>query len=358
MNEIKAVLPPLFCPFEEKIHPKADWIQGQATKWLDNIGLARDSVHRGWLLATDAGDAMSRIFPNGDESVVALAAQWLFTTYDLDDRNFDLPGHTLGSADAVELASRFLRVLEAPGDAAMGDNSHMRAVQDYVVRMRAMAPMVQAERHIDAWRHLLLGFLWEVSNTERGLMPNFDDYARLRIPAGGGWLTLSWSEISSGHCIPEKEWRSPAFKAAAEAAFLVMGWDNDLVTHDRELELDPKSVNVVSVIAKQRKCSREEAIVEAISFRDRTLMFFLRMRAQLFPSAAEGTRRYLDDLGHAIRANLDWGISATRHTTVSPRTEIPVPGPRIPLVLSEKPSSYRTDPLPLPSIAWWWDHLD
>ncbi|MFE4366666.1 polyprenyl synthetase family protein [Streptomyces sp. NPDC056835] len=135
-------------------------------------------------------------------------------------------------------------------------------------------------------------------------------------------------------------------------------WFHDLLSYNRELLIDGTTRNIVMLLARLNNCPPEQAVHQAVALRDRLTTLFLRLREQEDPKLSAPGRAYVADLAHAIRSNLDWGSHSPRYTVVTPRTQLPPPNPApIPLTLTDHPSDPSTEPLPHPSIAWWWQQL-
>ncbi|MFF5338858.1 hypothetical protein [Streptomyces sp. NPDC013181] len=105
--------------------------------------------------------------------------------------------------------------------------------------------------------------------------------------------------------------------------------------------------NVLSVLVEGG--TPEQALHRAVGLRDRVLCRFLELRDAVRARASAPLRRYVDDLAHGIRGNIEWAARTLRYSggaardagPVRPRwTDAPLPGGR--------------DPSGLPSIAWWW----
>jgi selina-4(15),7(11)-diene synthase len=60
--------------------------------------------------------------------------------------------------------------------------------------------------------------------------------------------------------------------------------------------------------------------------------------------------RYLSGLSSWIRGHLDWGMSTARY--VNPEDPADLPGQ-----FAARPYDDSDEPLPIPSIAWWWGQL-
>jgi hypothetical protein len=98
--------------------------------------------------------------------------------------------------------------------------------------------------------------------------------------------------------------------------------------------------------------------LNAVALRDRVLRRFLVLRERVLPRASAELRRYLTDLGHGIRGNIEWGLRVPRYLSLGSATAGPgevIPPEHIPW--ADHPLNTSDEPPPLPSITWWWDDL-
>ena len=126
-----------------------------------------------------------------------------------------------------------------------------------------------------------------------------------------------------------------------------MGWDNDLLTYHKETRRGGADHNLVTVLARSEHLPTAEAVAKAAAIRDRVLCLFLRLRDQVTADASTELRRYLTGLQAWIRGHLDWGMATVRYRNPAD----------LPQSLARTPQDAAPDPLPFPSITWWWEQL-
>ncbi|MEV7434966.1 terpene synthase family protein [Streptomyces griseoviridis] len=349
-------LPPLYCPIDAAVHPELDSIERDSEAWLDRFRLYTSDIDRAWVIARHYAEAMGRIYPKGITDRVALTARWLHWIFYVDDVRMETATTPTKLASAIGLTSHLLRVMESPATEPAADQTGpVAALRSLMASAQAVATPTQLHRLVDAHRKWFHAILWGMSGpTPAGL----DEFLHLRMLNAGGAASLSWSEIAAGEEIPGAEFHSPAMRALQESSFLMMALDNDLLSYNRELLVDKTNLNIVMVLGRLNNCPAEEALCQAVAVRDRLTTLFLRLRAQEEPKLSAAGRAYVADLGYAIRSNLDWGAHSARYTAVTTRTQLPPTDPNpIPLQLNDHPSDLSTEPLPCPSIAWWWQQL-
>jgi hypothetical protein len=349
-------LPPLYCPIDAAIHPEYDSIDRDSRIWLDRYRLYTSDINRSWVIARRYADAMARIYPDGITDRVALTARWLHWIFYVDDVRMETAITPTKLASAIGLTSHLLRVMESPAtEPAAGQTGPIAALQSLMSSVQAVATPTQLYRFVEAHRKWFHAILWGMASSAHS---SLDEFVHLRMLNCGGAATMCWSEITNGEEIPNAELHSPAMRALQESSFLLMALDNDLLSYNRELLIDKTHINIVMVLARLNDCPPEQAVHQAVALRDRLMTLFLSLREQELPKLSAPARAYVADLAYAIRSNLDWGVHSARYTAVTPRDQLPPPNPApIPLTLTEHPSDPSTEPLPQPSIAWWWQQL-
>ncbi|GAA1305019.1 terpene synthase family protein [Saccharothrix xinjiangensis] len=338
-------LRPFYCPVPEAVHPHVAEVERGALAWVDRIGLAADDEARKRLLRTRSADFFSRFAPCADEDGLQIAVRWVYWGFLFDDRRCDAGRFSDDPLAFPPMAASVQRAVDAPWCEAV-DDRYARAVQDIVRSMYELRTPTQARRFADAHRGWLFAVAWQVANRARGHMPDLDDYTAMRLHTCGGGPTIALLEIANGPEVPGAEMDSPAVRALTEMAILIAAWDNDLHSYDKEFREDNTDQNLANVLAHHRRLHPDEAVAEAVRLRDRVMTRFLRLREAVAARPVSGAlRTYLDGLGHAIRGNIDWALSSPRYRgLVNPGW-------------ADEPSDDNPDPLPLPTIAWWWDDL-
>ncbi|MFJ1747288.1 terpene synthase family protein [Streptomyces sp. NPDC088116] len=349
-------VPPLYCPIDAAVHPERESIERDAQIWFDRYRLYTSDIDRAWVIARNYAEAMSRIYPQGITDRVVLTARWLHWIFYVDDVRMETAVTPTKLASAIGLTSHLLRVMESPATEPAADQTGpIAALQSLMSSVQAVATPAQLYRLGEAHRKWFHAILWGMAAPA---LASLDEFLHLRMLNAGGAASLSWSEITAGEEIPGAEFHSPAMRALQESSFLMMALDNDLLSYNRELLIDKTKLNIVMLLARLNDCPPEQAVHQAVALRDRLTTLFVRLREQEQPRLSAPGRAYVADLAHAIRSNLDWGAHSARYTAVTSRTQLPPPNPApIPLTLTDHPSDPSTEPLPCPSIAWWWQQL-
>ena len=199
---------------------------------------------------------------------------------------------------------------------------------------------------------------WDVANAERGVPPSLNDYLAMRMHTGGlaSWATTL--NIANGIELTPAQAASGAVRALIEAWSTFCLLLNDLMSFAKETRNGDSSSNVVTVLAHEHGCTTREAIPAAHAICDRIATLFVALHERLLGEAEArhdtAMERFLASLGHTWRGILDWGFRAPRYATGGDPGAAPLqtfPG------WAKTPTDVCLDPLPHPSIAWWWEEL-
>ncbi|WP_119726746.1 terpene synthase family protein [Thermomonospora amylolytica] len=340
-------LPPIFCPLEAATNPACLRVERRAIAWIDEVGLCADARERAKVIATRSADFYSRFAPHADEDRLLPAVLWVYWGFAFDDARCDAGHYSARPAEFVPMASRVQRALERPHPAA-GDDQYAAAVHDIGMRFRQLGTPVQFQRFVAAHRGWLAGVAWQVANQARRRMPDLEDYLTMRLHSAGGEPTFAMLEIANGPEVPAAEMESPAVRALTEMAIAVASLDNDRHSLARELGEAHADQNVYGVLLHRNGGSLAAAVRTATSLRDRVLLRFMRLRERVAPRLSTAGRVYVDGLAYGIRGNAEWGLRVPRY--LGDRT-----ADDHEITWAEHPMEDTAEPIPIPSIAWWWD---
>jgi len=349
---------PFHCPFPEAIHPQADAIEHHCVEWIDRFELYGDAAQRERLIGTHAAEIYARALPTADPERVADVAKWLYWGFATDDLYYDNGPTSRRTADFLALGAPLVRLSEEPRAAFQWElpyNAALRDLTKAILRHATPGQRIEWAHTARAW---FFGMAWDVANAERGIPPSLNDYLAMRMHTGG---LASWAatlNIANGIEPTQAQSASGPVRALVEAWSTFCLLLNDLMSYAKETRNVDSSSNVVSVLARERGWTAREAIPEAHAICDRISTLFLALHVQLLTRAKHehdaAMARFLASLGHTWRGILDWGFRTPRYTTGG--------DPDAPLLQTfpgwaDQPADGSLEPLPYPSIAWWWEEL-
>ncbi|MCG7527727.1 terpene synthase family protein [Streptomyces sp. OfavH-34-F] len=347
-SDTDALALPFFCPIGPAVHPAAGEAERRAVAWIDRMGFARTEEEYARTVRTRSADFYARFAPYADPDRLWLAACWVYWGFAFDDARCDEGPFAADPAGFAGVAARTQRALETPGPLFVPDG-YAAALHDLGERFRACATPVQLRRFHHAHQGWLAGVQWQVCNRATGRLPTLDQYLTMRLHSAGGEPTYAMLEIVNGEEVPGREMDAPAVRALTEMAICVDALDNDRHSFAHECARRQTGQNVLSVLMAEEGGTPEQALHRAVGLRDRVLCRFLELRDAVRARASAPLRRYVDDLAHGIRGNIEWAARTLRYSGGAARgagpvrtrwTDAPLPGGR--------------DPSGLPSIAWWW----
>ncbi|AJT67043.1 terpene synthase family protein [Streptomyces chattanoogensis] len=350
-------LPPFYCPFNASlIHPKAEELEARAVEWIDRFGIYPDATERAWGLATHSADFTSRIIPYGEPEPILLFMQWNYWANAIDDWQ-DSGSTSVSTAAIADHSVRLIRSIEAPGSAMLPSSPLTTALDDLVVRTRAMLSPFELRRFAEGTRDWLLGAGWQTANAERGVMPSLNEFCAMRMSVNGTRFTLTWCDAANGIAVPADELYSAPVQALTDAAALLVSCDNDLFSYNKEDHQSPWEQNLLNVVAAEAGCSPREAMGPAVALRDRVMTLFIQGREQVARGASAELLRYLDSLAHYVSGCIEWQNLAPRFASPRNRNALPAEGASYDVTWSPVPRDPAVDAPGIPAIDWWWAEL-
>jgi hypothetical protein len=359
MPILEHVVPPVYCPIAPALHPDVELLEARALRWMTSCGFGADAVERGRVAGTDSAEFFARITPAGQVEPMQTAVDWCYLMFVFDDR-WTETSSSAAAGEFVAFASLLLRMLETPDGEVRIEHPVVEPARDVAARLRRYATDTQWVRWVEAHRAWFNGVAWSLALESRGTMPDLDTYVAMRLQSCAGPAVTAFVEIVNGEEIPAAELDAPAVRALTEMTWAIAAWDNDLVSHGKEvwlLERDgadaaTRPVSLIEVLARRDGSSIETATAAAVAMRDRVMCRFLRLAGEVSPRLSAPTRRYVEDLGHLIRGNFEWSLTTARYRDPDGRSPDAV---RVTSGFAPEPADASPDPLALPSIAWWWE---
>ncbi|MEV6947884.1 terpene synthase family protein [Streptomyces sp. NPDC051172] len=270
-----------------------------------------------------------------------------------EDLLFDGSPSAGGFSGIIEQAGRVMRVMESPGYRVTGaDDPYTLALVDVMNRLRKESTPGRVGRLTHEMRRCFAGAVRGI-NALHGLGALTEDqYMSIRLDDVAGHLTIVLIEMCGAEPLTDDAWQSPAVLACLESAGMVGALDNDLFSYRKESVHD---LNLINVLQVTRGLCVQDAVEETMKVRDRVMRLFLRLREELLVGAPVPLRYVLGQLGQALRGHVEWGLTAPRHTGASSSATAGSGVAALSGCWSDRPSSDDADPLPYPSISWWWD---
>lgn len=342
-------VPSIYSPFPAAIHPRHTAIEHRTTAWANSFRIGPEQLRRS-LTQQQIGTFAARILPEGREEVVQILADFVIWLFGVDDGHCEDGDLGTRPGDLASVLSRLLRIAQNPEVPIMPKDPLAEGLRDLRSRIDRHATPAQATRWVDAPREYFLAVVWEAAHRHRKAIPSLSDYVLMRLYDGATTVVMPLLEMAHGYELTPDERDDKRVRAAAETAYFLLCWDNDILSFHKESRTGRYYLNALPVLQREYNLSLGKALTTAIAQRDRVLGLYLRLRDHLLHSASPQLRQYLTSLNHYIRAFQDWGISSSRYTCPDDPAQLPTR-------FRETPTDDSADPLPIPAISWWWDML-
>ncbi|MGW7086636.1 terpene synthase family protein [Streptomyces sp. NPDC054871] len=335
-------VPTLYCPFPASRHSHAPAIDKAASQWMRACAIPQEPDLRERLLRSKCSYLSSGSSPHADIERLQVAGRFVYLGFAYDDW-FE---SRTSLDEVVTVCSALQRAQEAP-DAALTDVPFLPSFLDVMGGFRRMATPTQYRRLVEGQRAYFQAIPWEASYRLRGKAPDLHTNVALRLNLAAGPALIAAAEICNGEEIPSAEFDHPAVQAIREMTSLFIGWANDLYSFSKDAHDGGGTNNLVTCLQRERQCSPQEAVAEAVSVWNRTMLLFLRLRAQQATHGSAPLRRLMDDCGRMIGNVLPWHAASPRYRRASAPLAI-TPGPL---------AQVEPDPVDIPGLSWWWQQL-
>lgn len=337
----------LECPIPSAIHPAADSVDTQSAVWMRRFSLCANEIERNRLAQSGCGQLAARIAPNATRQTLQIVSDFFIWNVSFDDEYCDEGPLSRQPGKLARTVSLIHRAIEVPESELHEGDRYARAMLDIRRRLDAYATPSQMYQWLTAMRGWFLTETWKSGNVARGRIPTLDEYATLRLYSGGAMVFPVLTAIAENYAVSLDSLEDRRVKALTEIAASLVAWMADIASYGKEVAREHGGHNLVSVIQHEHGCSPEWATVQATAMCGQIMELFLRLRDNLALDAPAELHRYLQTLGHYIRASFDWCHASERYAY----------GDMSAVVSKEDFTSQTNSPLQassIASIAWWW----
>jgi hypothetical protein len=344
--------PPVYCPIPlPAIMPTGTLIQ-DTVAWVERFGFAHGEQAR--LLAT-AGVGFtlplaSFADPAPDPERVRDLAYYTALGYYLDNVT-EYPDMRGSLADLTGFLLRFVRIAEAPDSYVHGAHPGLDAMQYVMSRLRTWASPAQLLRYTESFRMWMLACLEEAALRIRGWPLDLNSYVGMRGRSVGGDNGIAFVELLFDVELSATERGLPLVKAATEAVATIAGLDNDRYSRAKPTTTEAdEGPDLFDIIQHDKPdCSFAQALTEGIAIRDQIVSLYMNLREPLQKTSSQ-LNHYVSALDAVVAGNLLLGMTNLRY--LAPDHPVPDPSHWV----THSPNT-TLDPLPIPDIAWWWQHI-
>lgn len=293
------------------MNPYVEQVDKETLEWLIDSRMLQDedSVERyrqakyGWLSA--------RTYPYAEHDALRLVTDWCVWLFAFDDVFCE---SDRCAADMARELPRFHAVLDDMEVGQQVDDVFAKALLEIKGRIAALGDADQLDRWRSLTKEYLSAQVWEAANRENEVVPPLADYIFMRRRTGAMLTVFALIDIASGCRLTPHEWRHPAIRAITESANDVVVWDNDLISYAKESGGGNSCNNLVNVLARHRRYSRQRAMETVGRMRNRAIADMVAARPSLEALGSEAVLAYVRGLEFWISGSVDYSLTSSRYT--------------------------------------------
>lgn len=293
------------------MNPYVEQVDKETLEWLVDSGMLDDieMVERyrqakyGWLCA--------RTYPYADHDMLRLVTDWCVWLFAFDDAFCESERR---AAEIARALPQFYAVLEDLEAGRHVDDVFARSLLEIRGRIAACGDEEQLDRWCGVTKDYLFAQVWEAANREDAVVPSLEDYIFMRRRTGAMLTVFALIDIASGRRLTPGEWRHPGMRAITESANDVVVWDNDLISYAKESEGGNSRNNLVNVLARHRRYSRQRAMDVIGRMRNRAIGDMVAVRPSLEALGSEAVLAYVRGLEFWISGSVDYSLTSSRYT--------------------------------------------
>ena len=344
------LLPAFYCPFPPAPHPLAAQADARSVDFMYRHGLCAGDAERARLAQAGCGDLAGRECPAASADLLQVMADYNIWAFAFDDEYCDEGPLRERPGELADAVARMQRCAEVPEHAVYPDDRYGASLREMRSRLAQYATPLEADRFTDLMRGYFAAEVRKAGFVARGQRPGLDDYTLVRLYSGGSIAFAELVAVCNGCPAPARLLADRRVRAIIEVAATLTDWETDIISFGKETARTGDGFNLIDAVCQETGCGTDEAFEQAMIMWDRMMTLFLRLRDRLMIELPQ-LAGYLAGLGQYIRGVLDWALATDRYVYIDG-----VGGTRAftPGGWRDTPRDNSTDPLPIPSISWWW----
>lgn len=310
---MEAIFKQIQYSFSFGISPFAEETHNKVLQWIKRFGLlpTEKSVQRYseekyvWWAA--------RTFPFADKTGLYLVGCWTALFFIADDMIAD-PENNNKRTVLTSIKDHVINILMHDKAMPMGANNGFGACFSDLWR--------QIKQHSDDdWQHwfaqemlkMLRSWQLEVELTQTKTELGLEKYIEMRPYFAGGHVCCCLLSLATKYNLPFYIYQHPILQQMHLMAVRVASWANDIHSLGKELHMEAAE-NMVTILAKEKKLSLQEAIKETLQIHDGDLMRLQELERTLPSFGEEMNReltRYIQSTKALISGNHEWVLYDT-----------------------------------------------
>lgn len=310
MQDLKTLL---LNPFPHRISPYAALLQEKSERWINEEYCRLPLSFREMLRKLNPGYWAANCWPDAPLSLLETFTRVLLWGVAYDDYYAPLQAHELS-----EVLDRSLKIAEG-AETTPDENPLLHILSTNMRQFESAATEDWVKRYVYNLSQFFEGMMIDsgISYRKEVKYPSIKDYIPLRRKAMGSPNICDKIELVTG-ILPDFIVVHPFLQKARLIAGDLMGWENDLISVEKEQE-DDEALNLVLVIKNERSCSLKEAYAEAIQMYNAHVEEYLLLCNDVpdFGVYTPRVRKFLDGQGLWLAGQLNWFNYTRRFKTTN-----------------------------------------
>ncbi|MEU6881522.1 terpene synthase family protein [Streptomyces sp. NPDC046712] len=258
-----SLLPEFDLPYALSLSPHHREAQRLSVDWAERMGLLDDIWDRPTLEGFDFALCSAGIDPDATMEELELSAEWLTWGTYADDYYplvFGRPRNLIGAKECTER----LKSLTPVDDPAAGQAFAVGPLECSLADLwaRTADPMgTEAREQLRTALHAMLdSWMWELHNQAQHRVPDPVDYIEMRRTTFGSELTMLLCRLRRSDVLPPEIYRTGTVRSLESSAADYAALLNDLVSYQKEIEVEGEMHNGVLVLQKFFDCDYPTAV--------------------------------------------------------------------------------------------------
>jgi squalene-hopene/tetraprenyl-beta-curcumene cyclase len=344
------LLPAFFCPFPSAVHPLAEQADARSVEFMYRYGLCAGDAERARLAQAGCGEMVARACPTAPADLLQVTSDYNLWAFAFDDEYCDEGQLQDRPGELADAVARIQRCVDVPEHTVYPGDRYGASLREIRSRFARCSTPLEADRFADTMRGYFAAEVRKAGFVARGQRPGLDDYTLYRLYGGGTMVFTELIAVCNGCPAPPRLLADRRVRAIIEVAATLTVWGTDVFSFGKETERTGDGFNLIDAICQETGCEADEAYERAMIMWDRMMTLFLRLRGRLTAELPQ-LAGYVNGLGQYIRGVLDWCQTTKRYVYLDGLrgTRAYTPGG-----WRATPRDSSTDPLPIPSVSWWW----
>jgi len=303
----ESIIGSVYCPFESRVSPFIEQVQGFGKAWALEKGMVHDGHHLATKLDMGAIDNLCAYsYPEASLDDLRMSIKWVTWLVVLDD-DMDYE-HTDIGKQPERMASRNEQLLEIlEGKEIQDDSGLAEGLRDFY---RDASVKDIPLTHFIASAHAYLSTCeWEADNRKDAQRPLSSSYERMRLKGGAAHSVFEVGFLMDNTHVSSKLRKNALFGTVSEFANMAVCLVNDIFSCKKELK-EGVVENLVILLQLETDSTFADAILETANRCDRQVASYLDLKASLHALSEEPALKILEDW---IIGNLRWSMESQRY---------------------------------------------